>query len=133
MFGLALIRDKLPEAIELLAKRSEPLSTLTRELQRMLLPASKQRHFTSHCLRHTFRLDAQNVLVNSMVTMAIAGWSTEKTNKILAQYGAEDFSHSESLKALHREQRRIFAYLIKQEQEYNGPNANVLPFSGDKK
>lgn len=132
VFGLDLIRDKLPEAIEVLAKRSEPSSTLTRELQKMLLPDSKQRHFTSHCLRHTFRLNAQNVLANSMATMAIAGWSGEKTNKIAAQYGAEGFSHSESLKALHTEQRRIFAHLIKQEQEYKGVSANVLSFSGDK-
>ncbi len=132
VFELDLIRDKLPEAIEVLAKRSEPSSTLTRELQKMLLPVSRQRHFTSHCLRHTFRLNAQNVLANYMATMAIAGWSNEKTNKIAAQYGAEGFSHSESLKALHIEQRRIFAHLIKQEQEYMVVNSNVLPFSGDK-
>ena len=132
VFGLELIRDKLPEAIELLAKQSEPSQTLTQELQKMLLPASKQRHFTSHCLRHTFRLNAQNVLANSMATMAIAGWSGEKTNKIAIQYGAEGFSHSESLRALHQEQRKIFAHLIKQEQEFNGDNTNVLPFSGDK-
>lgn len=132
VFGLELIRDKLPEAIELLAKQSEPSQTLTQELQKMLLPASKQRHFTSHCLRHTFRLNAQNVLANSMATMAIAGWSGEKTNKIAMQYGAEGFSHSESLRALHQEQRKIFAHLIKQEQQYKGDNSNVLPFSGDK-
>jgi integrase len=135
VFGLELIRDKLPEAIELLAKQSEPSQTLTQELQKMLLPASKQRHFTSYCLRHTFRLNAQNVLANSMATMAIAGWSGEKTNKIAMQYGAEGFSHSESLRALHQEQRKIFAHLIKQEQEqeFKGDNTNVLPFSGDKK
>ena len=132
VFGLELIRDKLPEAIELLAKQSEPSQTLTQELQKMLLPASKQRHFTSHCLRHTFRLNAQNVLANSMATMAIAGWSGEKTNKIAMQYGAEGFSHSESLRALHQEQRKIFAHLINQEQEYKGDNSNVRPFSGDK-
>jgi integrase len=132
VFGLELIRNKLPEAIELLAKQSEPSQTLTQQLQKMLLPASKQRHFTSHCLRHTFRLNAQNVLANSMATMAIAGWSGEKTNKIAMQYGAEGFSHSESLRALHQEQRKIFAHLIKQEQEYKGVSANVLPFSGDK-
>ena len=57
----------------------------------------KQRHFTSHCLRHTFRLNAQNVLANSMATMAIAGWSGEKTNKITMQNGAAGLSHSESL------------------------------------
>ena len=73
MFGLDLIRDKLPETIKVLAKRSEPSYALTRELQRMLLPASKQRHFTSLCLRHTFRLNAQNVLANSMAIMVIAG------------------------------------------------------------
>ena len=133
VFGLELIRDKLPAAIELLAKQSEPSQTLTQELQKMLLPASKQRHFTSHCLRHTFRLNAQNVLANSMATMAIAGWSGEKTNKIAMQYGAEGFSHSESLRALHQEQKKIFAHLIKQEQEFKGDNTNVLPFSGDKK
>ena len=43
------------------------------------------------------------------------------------QYGAEGFSHSESLRALHQEQRKIFAHLIKQEQEYKGDNSNVLP------
>jgi hypothetical protein len=69
-----------------------------------------------------------------MATMAIAGWSGEKTNKIAMQYGAEGFSHSESLRALHQEQKKIFAHLIKQEQEqeYIGDNSNVLPFSGDK-
>jgi|TARA_B100001564_G_C20361328_1_gene543544 hypothetical protein len=48
------------------------------------------------------------------------------------QYGAEGFSHSESLRALHQEQRKIFAHLIKQEQEFKGDNTNVLPFTGDK-
>ena len=66
MFGLDLIRDKLPETIKVLAKRGEPSYTLTRELQRMLLPAGKQRHFTSFFLRHTFRLNAQNVLADSI-------------------------------------------------------------------
>jgi hypothetical protein len=51
---------------------------------------------------------------------------------IAMQYGAEGFSHSESLRALHQEQRKIFAHLIKQEQEFKGDNTNVLPFTGDK-
>ena len=65
--------------------------------------------------------------------MTIAGWSGEKSNKIAMEYGAEGFSHSESLRALHQEQRRIFAHMLKQEQEYKGDNSDVLPFSGDKK
>ena len=71
----------------------------------------------------------------SMASMAIAGWSREKTNKIALQYGAEGFSHSESLKALYREQRRIFAFLIKQEQEqeHRGASTNVVIFSEDRK
>ena len=51
---------------------------------------------------------------------------------IAMQYGAEGFSHSESLRALHQEQRKIFAHLIEQEQEFKGDNTNVLPFTGDK-
>ncbi len=51
---------------------------------------------------------------------------------IAMQYGAEGFSHSESLRALRQEQRKIFARLIKQEQEFKGDNTNVLPFTGDK-
>ena len=133
MFGLDLIRDKLPETIKVLAKRGEPSYTLTRELQIILLPASKQRHCTSLCLRHAFRLNAQNVLANSMAIMVIAGWSGEKTKKIAAQYGAVGFSQSESLKALRQDQREIFAHLIKQEKEYKGLNSNVLPFSRDQK
>ena len=132
VFGLELIRDKLPAAIELLVKQSELSQTLTQQLQRMFLPASKERHFTSHCLRHAFRLNAQNVLANSMATMAIAGWSGEKTNKIAMQHGAEGFSHSESLRALHQEQRKIFVHLIKQELEFKGDNTNVLTLSRDK-
>ncbi len=99
----------------------------------MLLPPSKQRHFTSLCPRHTFRLNSQNVLANSVAIMVIAGWSGGKTKKIAAQYGAEGFSQSESLKALHQDQREIFARLIKQEKEYKGLNSNLLPFSGDQK
>ena len=97
--GLERIRDKPPEAIKALTKPSEPSYALTRELQRMFVPASKQRQLTSYCLRHTFRLKAQNVLANSVATMAIASWSYEKTKKIAAQYGAEGFGHSESLNA----------------------------------
>ena len=51
---------------------------------------------------------------------------------IAMQYGAEGFSHRESLRALRQEQRKIFAHLIKQEQEFKGDNTNVLPFTGDK-
>ena len=132
VLGLDLIREKLPEAVEILARHSEPASKLSDELQTFLKPISLQKHFTSHCLRHTFRLNAQNVLANSMVTMTIAGWSGERSNKIAMEYGAEGFSHSESLRALHQEQRRIFAHLIKQEQEFKGANSNVVVFNGDK-
>ena len=78
----------------------------------MLLPASKQRHFTSHCLRHTFRLNAQNVLANSMATMAIAGWSGEKTTRLQCSTAQKALA-TVSLYALHQEQRKIFAHLIK--------------------
>ena len=132
VLGLDLIKEKLPEAVEILARHSEPASKLSDELQTFLKPISLQKHFTSHCLRHTFRLNAQNVLANSMVTMTIAGWSGERSNKIAMEYGAEGFSHSESLRALHQEQRRIFAHLIKQEQEFKGANSNVVAFNGDK-
>ena len=57
--GLERIRDKLPEAIKALAKPSEPSYALTRELKRMFAQASKQRHLTSYCLRHTFRLNGR--------------------------------------------------------------------------
>lgn len=68
-----------------------------------------------------------------MVTMTIAGWSGEKSNKIAMEYSAEGFSHGESLKALHYEQGRIVAHLIKQERELQEVHGNVLVFNGDKK
>lgn len=132
VLGLDLIREKLPKAVEILARHSEPASKLSDELQTFLQPISLQKHFTSHCLRHAFRLNAQNVLANSMVTMTIAGWSSEKSNKIAIEYGAEDFSRSESLKALHYEQSRIFAHLTKQEKEQQEVHSNVVAFNGDK-
>ena len=64
--------------------------------------------------------------------MTIAGWSSEKSNKIAMEYGAEDFSHSELLKALHYEQSRIFAHLTKQEKEQQEVHSNVVAFNGDK-
>ena len=88
--------------------------------------------FTNHCLRHTFRLNAQNALANLMVTMIIAGWSNEKINKVAVDYGAQGFSHSESLKVLQQEQSKIFRPLLKAEHELTKGGTNVVVFTGDK-
>jgi integrase len=129
VFGLNLIKAKLPEAIQRLSVLVDPATALTNELRRLL----ESNDFSSHCLRHTFRLNAQNALANPMVTMTIAGWSGEKINRVAVDYGAQGFGNSESLKILHKEQVRIFKHLIKLESQIVGLPSNVLHFSGDSK
>ena len=79
-------------------------------------------------VRHTFRINAQNKLINPMVTYTIGGWSGSDLNKVAVNYGSAGFGDSESLKILTQEQKKIFSELVGLELKLktSNPTDNVV-------
>jgi integrase len=122
VFGLDLIRKELPAAIAYLSTLKDPSNRLSNTLKKLL----GSDDYTSHCLRHTFRINAQNKLINPMVTYTIGGWSGSDLNKVAVNYGSAGFGDSESLKILTQEQKKIFSELVELQSKISSSSDNVV-------
>jgi integrase len=125
VFGLDLIKRRLPEAIEMLATREEPSGILNDEIRRI----TDNRTLTGHCLRHTFKMQTNNKLMSPEITYAIAGWSGGWINRTANQYGSAGFGENEQLETLSRELARVFEAIVEVDKQRQAEASNVLPFS----
>lgn len=125
VFGLDLIRRRLPEAIEILATWEEPSGPLNDEIRRI----TGNETLTGHCLRHTFKMQTNNKLMSPEITYAIAGWSGGWINKVANQYGLAGFGENEQLQTLNKELARVFEAIVEVDKQRQADASNVLPFS----
>lgn len=129
VFGLDLIRRRLPEAIETLGKLKDPSAKLNAELRKL----TNNKKLTGHCLRHTFKMQTDNKLMSPEITYAIAGWAGGWINKVANKYGSAGFGENEQLQTLNKELARVFEAIVEEDkQRLAHGSSNVLPFSGDK-
>jgi integrase len=129
VFGLDLIRRRLPEAIEMLNELADPSAKLNSELRKL----TKNEKLSGHCLRHTFKMQADNKLMSPEITYAIAGWAGGWINKVANKYGSAGFGENEQLQTLNKELARVFGAIVEEDkQRLAQGSSNVLPFSGDK-
>ena len=129
VFGLDLIRRRLPEAIEILNKLKDPSAKLNAELRKL----TNNEKLTGHCLRHTFKMQTDNKLMSPEITYAIAGWAGGWINKVANKYGSAGFGENEQLQTLNKELARVFEAIVEEDkQRLAHGSSNVLPFSGDK-
>jgi integrase len=129
VFGLDLIRRRLPEAIETLGKLKDPSAKLNAELRKL----TNNKKLTGHCLRHTFKMQTDNKLMSPEITYAIAGWAGGWINKVANKYGSAGFGENEQLQTLNKELTRVFEAIVEEDkQRLAHGSSNVLPFSGDK-
>ena len=129
VFGVDLIRRRLPEAIEILNKLKDPSAKLNAELRKL----TNNKKLSGHCLRHTFKMQTNNKLMSPEITYAIAGWAGGWINKVANQYGSAGFGENEQLQTLNKELARVFEAIVEEDkQRLAHGSSNVLPFSGDK-
>jgi integrase len=125
VLGLQLIRDNLPETIKWLRGCTEatPSATLKKNMRRVV----NNPKTSPHCLRHTFKVNAQTVGIDVLTIASIAGWSDDQRglSRHLLKYGSTAISKSEVVKKLYSDSQRIHEHLIEIEVADRG---NVLAF-----
>ena len=131
VFGLDLIKRRLPEAIEILAGVKEPSSKLNVEFKK-LLSENNSKKYTGHCLRHTFKMQTTNKLMSPEISYAIGGWSGGWINKVANQYGTAAFGENEQLQTLNKELARVFSAVVEADKQRQAVHSNVVVFNGDK-
>jgi len=107
VLGNDVISQNLEEAITRLSSSRDPSATISKRLRTRIDPA-----YSSHCLRHTFRLNGVSSGANPQYLEAIGGWSGGNVNKIMLHYGAVGTEYSEVLKKLYEESLKIHSHLI---------------------
>ena len=110
VLGLEYIQQNLDLSTRWLASVEDSSAVIKKFLTR----ATGNNALTGHCLRHTFRANAQNNGANLGAVAAIGGWSGDKTgiSDIMLGYGAEGLSSGEGLKGLLRESKVIHKHLL---------------------
>ena len=125
VLGLQLIRDNLADTIKWLRGCTEatPSATLKKNMRRVV----NNPKTSPHCLRHTFKVNAQTVGVDVLTIASIAGWSDGQRDlsRHLLKYGSTAISKSEVVKKLYLDSQKIHEHLIEIEVADRG---NVLAF-----
>ena len=68
VLGYDVISQNIKESIELLSKSKDPSATISKRLRTCIGP-----NYSSHCLRHTFRLNGFSPVANPQHLEAIGG------------------------------------------------------------
>lgn len=123
VFGTELLGEHLPEAIARLGTVKEPSATISKRLKTKI-----GAQYSSHCLRHTFRANGSSASVNPMHLQAIGGWTGEKVNKVMLNYGTEGIEDSEMLTTLTEASQQIHRHLLAHLKQQ--PENNVVPLRG---
>ena len=106
VFGHEVISQNLEESIERLSASKDPSATISKRLRTHV-----GSDYSSHCLRHTFRLNGVSSGANPQYLEAIGGWSEEIANTIAADYGSGGFDDSSVMEELVRESQKIHGHL----------------------
>ena len=107
VIGLGVVIENIVEAIERLAATKDPSATISKRLRTHISP-----DYSSHCLRHSFRLNGISANINPQFLQAIGGWSGGNINKVMLNYGATGTGYSEVLRQLQHESLKIHEHLI---------------------
>jgi len=107
VLGTDILKRNLLIAVERLAKSKDPSATISKRLRTQISAG-----YSSHCLRHSFRLNGVSAGTNPQYLQAIGGWSGGNVNKIMLNYGAAGTGYSEILKILQEESRKIHRHLL---------------------
>ena len=107
VIGLGVVIENIVEAIERLAATKDPSATISKRLRTHISP-----DYSSHCLRHSFRLNGISANINPQFLQAIGGWSGGNINKVMLNYGATGTGYSEVLRQLQNESLKIHEHLI---------------------
>lgn len=125
VLGLDLIRANLDDTISWLSSCTEstPSATLKKIMRRTL----DNEATSPHCLRHSFKINAQEADVSILSIASIAGWSDRERNasKHLLKYGSTGISQSKIMKKLYQDSKLIHQRLIELETL---EDSNVVAF-----
>ena len=125
VLGLNLIKEYLEETIIWMRKSTE--STPSATLKKIMRRVTGNQTTSPHCLRHTFKINAQDAGVSVLTIASIAGWSDAQRNasQHLLSYGASGISQSKIMKRLYQDSMAIHKDLIALE---GNVNSNILEF-----
>jgi integrase len=129
VFGLELIKHNLGDTIEWLKRVTE--STPSATLKKVMRRAINSPKTSVHCLRHTFKINAQAAGVPTLTISSIAGWSDPQrgASAHLKGYGSTGIAQDPNMKRLFKDSLKIHKHLIDLEKSMNGSKNNVITFS----
>ena len=107
VLGIDVISVNLEETIARLSASKDQSATISKRLRTQIDPK-----YSSHCLRHTFRLNGVSSGANPQYLEAIGGWSGGPVNKVMLNYGASGTQYSEVLVRLQAESLKIHSHLL---------------------
>ena len=113
VIGLDVLRKSLPLAVEKLAQVKEPST-----LPNMRIKQWVGKQYSSHCLRHTIRVNGVRVGADPQAMYIICGWNGARLNPIMLNYGASGLESSSIVKQLQLESIKIHNHLT---EETYGP------------
>lgn len=123
VLGLEVIKDKISEAIKRLDVK-DPSATPRKRLKKMF-----NGRYSSHCLRHTVRINGTANDVSYLMLQNICGWSDGKTNKHMLNYGKAGIADSsEALRATFQASRQLHQHLMHLETHHHN-TSNLVKFS----
>jgi integrase len=127
VLGLEHLKSHLENTIKWLIRSTE--STPSATLKKIMRKVTGNESTSAHCLRHTFRINAQDAGVDVLSIASIAGWSdaNRKMSDHLLNYGSAGVSQSNIVKKLYEDSVRIHQHLIDIEMENK---TNVIPLRG---
>tara|TARA_B100000378_G_C18054412_1_gene414024 strand:+ start:1840 stop:3282 length:1443 start_codon:yes stop_codon:yes gene_type:complete len=112
VLGLELIKEHLDSTIKWLKRSTE--STPSGTLKKIMRRVTDNPHTSPHCLRHTFKINAQDAGVDVLSIASIAGWSDAErgVSAHLLKYGSNGISQSKMVQKLYDESLKIHKQLI---------------------
>ena len=125
VLGLGLIKEHLADTIKWIANSTE--STPSATLKKIMRKITGNQETSPHCLRHTFKINAQEAGVSVLTIASIAGWSDaeRRMSQHLLNYGSLGIAQSKVTKKLYQDSLEIHKNLITLEATLDD---NVLAF-----
>lgn len=125
VLGLGLIKEHLADTIKWIANSTE--STPSATLKKIMRKITGNQETSPHCLRHTFKINAQEAGVSVLTIASIAGWSDAErgASQHLLNYGATGIAQSKITRKLYQDSLEIHKNLITLEATLDD---NVLAF-----
>ena len=117
VLGAKIIREHLSDTIKWLSSVTE--TTPSAAIKKTIRTLSGNTKVTGHCLRHTFKMNAQASGADVLSIASIAGWSDSdrSVSSHLLNYGHEGILNSEIVLNLFNTNKNINKHLIRIEEE----------------